>query len=55
MRDMGLRTKASRNPLYEFFKPINPKDYAKLLSAKRKAVVVRPVSVAVKKKAHQIV
>jgi Predicted flavoprotein involved in K+ transport len=45
MRDMGLRTKASRNPVYEFFKPINPKDYAKLLSAKRKTNVVRPVAV----------
>lgn len=32
MKDMGLRTTASRNFLYEFFKPINPKDYQLLLS-----------------------
>ncbi len=31
MKDMGLKTCASNNPLYEFFKPINPKDYEKLL------------------------
>lgn len=31
MKDMGLKTRASNNPLYEFFKPINPKDYEKLL------------------------
>lgn len=32
MKDMGLGTRASRNFLYEFFKPINPKDYQVLLS-----------------------
>ena len=31
MQDMGLRTRASRNPFYEFFKPINPRDYQKIL------------------------
>lgn len=31
MKDMGLKTKASNNPVYEFFKPINPADYQKLL------------------------
>ena len=31
MRDLGLRTRASRNGLREFFKPIDPKDYGKLL------------------------
>lgn len=31
MNDMGLRTKASRNFIYEFFKPINPMDYKQLL------------------------
>ena len=31
MRDMGLKTKASNNPVYEFFKPISPADYQKLL------------------------
>lgn len=31
MRDMGLRTKATRWLPYEFFKPINPKDYCILL------------------------
>lgn len=34
MRDMGYRTRASRNFIYEFFKPINPKDYKKMLSGK---------------------
>lgn len=33
MRDMGLRTKASYNLPYEFFKPMDPKDYGKILSA----------------------
>lgn len=32
MRDMGLRTRASYNLLYEFFKPIDPRDYRKILS-----------------------
>lgn len=32
MKDMKLRRKASNNPVYEFFKPINPKDYQKLLN-----------------------
>ncbi|MBC7936187.1 MAG: NAD(P)-binding domain-containing protein [Rhizobacter sp.] len=31
MQDMGMRTRATRNPFYEFFKPINPKDYQKIL------------------------
>jgi dimethylaniline monooxygenase (N-oxide forming) len=31
MKDMGLKVKASNNPVYEFFKPINPRDYQKLL------------------------
>lgn len=31
MSDMGMRTKATRNPLYEFFKPINPRDYQQIL------------------------
>lgn len=31
MRDMGLRTRASYNFLYDFIKPINPKDYARTL------------------------
>lgn len=31
MRDMGLATTATRWTLYEFFKPINPKDYRILL------------------------
>jgi cation diffusion facilitator CzcD-associated flavoprotein CzcO len=31
MRDMGYRTRASNNPIYEFFKPISPADYQKLL------------------------
>ncbi|QEH43042.1 NAD(P)/FAD-dependent oxidoreductase [Chitinophaga sp. XS-30] len=31
MRDMGLRTRATRWLPYEFFKPINPKDYRILL------------------------
>ena len=37
LKDMGLKTQASSNVLYEFFKPINPKDYQKLL--KRKAII----------------
>ncbi|MEC3880788.1 flavin-containing monooxygenase [Parapedobacter sp. 10938] len=37
MADMGLRTRASRNIIHEFFKPINPKDYKKMLSGKPKA------------------
>jgi dimethylaniline monooxygenase (N-oxide forming) len=36
MRDMGLKTTATNNPFYEFFKPINPKDYAKLLMRSKK-------------------
>lgn len=32
MKDMGLHTTASKNFLYEFFKPINPRDYQVLLS-----------------------
>ncbi|MGX5816933.1 flavin-containing monooxygenase [Chitinophaga lutea] len=45
MRDMGLRTKATRFGLYEFFKPINPKDYRTLLgnAAKRAPVPQGPV------------
>lgn len=35
MRDMGLRTQASRNFIREFFKPINPADYRKLLKNKK--------------------
>jgi len=31
MRDMGLKTSAGSNPLYNFFKPIDPKDYHRLL------------------------
>ncbi len=31
MNDMGLKTKASNNPIYEFFKPISPSDYQQLL------------------------
>jgi hypothetical protein len=42
MRDMGLRTKASRNGLKEFFKPIDPKDYGKLLKGLKRS----PVAVA---------
>ncbi|GAA0562222.1 flavin-containing monooxygenase [Chitinophaga japonensis] len=34
MKDMGLRTRASWNIIYEFFKPINPADYKKMLSGK---------------------
>lgn len=33
MRDMGLRATATRWWIYEFFKPINPKDYHKILNA----------------------
>lgn len=36
MRDMGLRTKATRWAPYEFFKPINPKDYRILLQQANK-------------------
>jgi dimethylaniline monooxygenase (N-oxide forming) len=32
MRDMNKKTRASSNILYEFMKPINPKDYNKLLN-----------------------
>jgi dimethylaniline monooxygenase (N-oxide forming) len=32
MKDMKSKRKASNNPIYEFFKPINPKDYQKLLN-----------------------
>jgi cation diffusion facilitator CzcD-associated flavoprotein CzcO len=39
MRDMGLRTQASRNFVVEFFKPINPADYKKLLSKKSRKLV----------------
>ncbi len=39
MKDMGLRTQASRNPFYEFFKPINPKDYHKML---KRASIPKP-------------
>ncbi|GAB3027976.1 NAD(P)/FAD-dependent oxidoreductase [Niabella terrae] len=35
MRDMGLPVSSGRNPLYNFFKPINPSDYNKLLAANR--------------------
>ncbi|HMR82583.1 MAG TPA: NAD(P)-binding domain-containing protein [Niabella sp.] len=35
MTDMGLRVTASKNWVYEFFKPINPKDYNKLLQQLR--------------------
>ncbi|HEU4471805.1 MAG TPA: NAD(P)-binding domain-containing protein [Flavisolibacter sp.] len=35
MKDMGLRTRATRMLLYELFKPINPADYAKLLRARK--------------------
>lgn len=44
MRDLGLRTRASRNGLREFFKPIDPKDYGKLLKGlvRKPALVVRP-------------
>ncbi|WP_018628624.1 flavin-containing monooxygenase [Niabella aurantiaca] len=31
MKDMGLKTAAGRNPVYNFFKPINPRDYHQLL------------------------
>lgn len=31
LTDMGLKTRATKNVFYEFFKPINPKDYQKLL------------------------
>lgn len=34
MNDLGLRTQASPNFIYEFFKPINPRDYKKLLAEK---------------------
>ncbi|RYY50965.1 MAG: K+ transport protein [Chitinophagaceae bacterium] len=34
--DMGLRTTASRNPVYEFFKPINPRDYHSILRKDKK-------------------
>ncbi|MBC7850996.1 MAG: NAD(P)-binding domain-containing protein [Chitinophagaceae bacterium] len=48
MRDMGLRTCASRNAFYEFFKPINPKDYQKLLGKlnrnKIETRTVRPIA-----------
>lgn len=37
MTDLGLRTQASRNFIREFFKPINPKDYKKMLAGKPKA------------------
>jgi dimethylaniline monooxygenase (N-oxide forming) len=36
MRDMGLRTRASKNTVREFFKPIDPKDYKKMLSGRPK-------------------
>jgi dimethylaniline monooxygenase (N-oxide forming) len=35
MKDMKLKSKASNNPIYEFFKPINPKDYQKLLNRRK--------------------
>ncbi|MEO5998451.1 MAG: NAD(P)-binding domain-containing protein [Chitinophagaceae bacterium] len=38
MKDMGLPTKVSRS-ITEFFKPINPKDYQKLLKTNNKLVV----------------
>lgn len=38
MSDMGLRRRASRIFIYEFLKPINPKDYKKMLSAKPVAI-----------------
>lgn len=44
MRDMGLKRKLSLSPL-EYFKPINPKDYHKLLRSKRRIVVQQPGSV----------
>ncbi|MBO9152231.1 flavin-containing monooxygenase [Chitinophaga sp. GCM10012297] len=44
MKDMGLKTKATRWLPYEFFKPINPKDYRILLNASiRKAPQPMPV------------
>lgn len=44
MKDMGLRTRATRWLPYEFFKPINPKDYRILLQASiRKAPQQVPV------------
>lgn len=36
MRDMGLPGRASWNLIYEFFKPVNPADYRKILMRKRK-------------------
>ncbi len=41
MRDMGLKRKLSWSPI-EYLKPINPKDYHKLLRGKRKVVMVKP-------------
>ncbi|RYY70892.1 MAG: FAD-binding protein [Chitinophagaceae bacterium] len=39
LKDMGLKTRASNNFLLEFFKPISPKDYQKLLLEKRPAII----------------
>ncbi|HKG08449.1 MAG TPA: NAD(P)/FAD-dependent oxidoreductase [Pedobacter sp.] len=36
MKDMGYQTRASGNVVKEFFKPINPKDYNKMLSGRSK-------------------
>ncbi|WP_109698673.1 flavin-containing monooxygenase [Chitinophaga deserti] len=46
MRDMGLRTTATRWAPYEFFKPINPKDYRILLadSAQKEQPQSQPAS-----------
>jgi cation diffusion facilitator CzcD-associated flavoprotein CzcO len=41
MRDMGLKRKLSWSPI-EYLKPINPKDYHKLLRGKRKVIVLKP-------------
>lgn len=40
MKDMELPTKVSRS-LSEFFKPINPKDYQRLLSSNNKTIAVK--------------
>lgn len=42
MRDMGLRTTATRWAPYEFFKPINPKDYRILLQTTVKREYPQP-------------
>lgn len=39
LKDMGLKTRATNNILMEFFKPINPKDYQKLLQEKRPLIL----------------